>query len=297
MSQADVEHFTELVGRTRNVANNRGRLIKKATRFLKPRERRQREEEKKQIDGIFSQPPWALKELTETARQRLAQRRNSLEDDLAENSPPPVPGDVRDKLAERLKQLTEEIRVGMPTREVVRRNPPGAVGMHERWEKANKDKIIERKNILKLLDPDNEDPDYLNVEMIRPSGITQDMAATFMMGATVPGHFAMSPLAKANWPSGMPELGTVDNPFKQAERQEIAEDMVKAGEIQPNQIEEMKEQIKILQAQLAAKETPKAKVKAKVHAKPLTEEQKEKMRIGREKYWAEKRAKEAQHAA
>ena len=292
MSEVEVKHFSELAARTRNVGSKKGRLAQKATRFLRVKERRQREEEKRQVDGVLNQPPWALKEITETARARLVQRRNALDDDLEENSPPPISGEVKDFLSKRLQQLNEEIRAGMPTTEVMRRNPPGAIGQHERWQNANKDKVLERKNILKLIDPENDDPDYCSIEMIRPTGITQEMASTFMVNATIPGQFGMTALAKANWPENMPEHGTVDSPYKQMERREIAEEMVKAGEIQPNQIEEMKEQIKKLQAELDAKN--KVPIQTKPKIKELTPEAKEKMRLGREKYWAEKRAKEAQ---
>ena len=40
---------------------------------------------------------------------------------------------------------------------------------------------------------------------------------TFMPGAQIPGNFAMTPLAKENWPLGEPK---VDTPLKQAQKRE-----------------------------------------------------------------------------
>ena len=249
--EAEAQHYLEKVKRVRNIGNERGNLIQKAVRFLTYRERKDREDEQKWIKNVISQPPWVLKELSADRRGQFTKRLNSIEDDLKDNAPPTnLEGTTKDALVVRLKELDDKIREGMPSEEVMRRNPAGAIGMHTRWHKANVERILERKNILRLLDPnrDGEDPDYASVEMLRPAGITRDMAATFMMGAQIPGNFGMTPLAKANWPVGMPAQGTVDNPLKQAERNEIVEERVLDKVIQLSEIDDMKAVLKELQA-------------------------------------------------
>lgn len=280
MSQIEVEHISNLVRTTHNVANNKGRLIQKATRFLRPKERKQREQEKADIEGVLKAPAWMTKDLTEQARQRLHSRSRSLDDELEEHSPPPVSGETKDALHVRLKILEEDIRGGMPTQEVMRRNPPGAVDMHDKWMKRTKDMQIERKNILKVLDPDNDDKDYCSVEMLRPSGITPDMAATYMMGAQIPGHFAMTPLAKANWPAEMPEYGTVNSVMAQMEKREQVE---QPPVIDPR-VAELEAENRKLKDQLVSKAEAKAALQRQ------NKENREKQRARMKEYWKNKKA-------
>ena len=89
------------------------------------------------------------------------------------------------------------------------------------------------------------------MEMLRPSGITPDMATSMMLDSTIPGHSAMTPLAKANWPLGEPK---VDTPLKVAERSEMADDMVAKGYIPQSQYEELKAQLKQLQSEVSLKD-------------------------------------------
>jgi hypothetical protein len=289
MSQIETETVTNLVRQTRNVANKKGRLVQKATRFLRPKERKQREEEKAGIDGVLNAPPWVNKDLTERGRAQMQSRRRALEDDLEENTPPRVSGGTKDALAVRLRELEENIRGGMPTVEVMRRNPPGAVDMHDRWSKRTKDMQIERKNILKVLDPDNEDKDYCSVEMLRPSGVTQEMAATFMMNSQIPGNFAMTPLAKANWPAGMPEYGTVNSPMKQAEARE-ADEPANSSSLTA-QLAELEAENRKLKDQLVSK------AEARVALQRQTKENREKQRVRMKEYWANKKAAQRGEAA
>lgn len=295
MSQVETEHVSNLVSQTRNIANKKGRLQTKATRFLRPKERRERESEKAQIEGVLNAPPWATKDLTERGRTFLQTRRRAIEDDLEENSPPEVSGQTKDALVKRLRVLEDEIRGGMPTVEVMRRNPPGAVDMHDRWMKRTKDMQIERKNLLKVIDPTNEDKDYCNVEMLRSTGITQDMAATFMMGAQIPGNFAMTPLAKANWPAGMPEYGTVNSPYKQAEANEAKTEASSVSfDIQLQELEELRAKVKA-QDELEAenrklREQLTSKAEARAAIQRQTKENRERQRERMKEYWKNKKA-------
>ena len=65
----------------------------------------------------------------------------------------------------RLRQLTKEIQVGMPTAESMRKAPPGAVKDHLAWERTNKARIAEWKNLQLRL---RKGPEVASLERIRP---------------------------------------------------------------------------------------------------------------------------------
>ena len=131
------------------------------------------------------------------------QRIRTLSRQLEEQSPyPHVSPQVRDALAKREADLRRDITQGMMDRVTYRKNPPGAAGQHTRWHKANKDKILEWKNIRIQLEPDSEDRDLANIEQFRPE-MAPGLPGSFMPQAQIPGHHAMSPQAKAHFPETM----------------------------------------------------------------------------------------------
>ena len=282
MSIADSEHYLEKARTVRNLADKRGKLVQKAIRYLTFRERRAREEEMASIKGTLDQPLWALKDISSQGRADLIKRRNFLEDDLADNGPPTDIGD-KTQLYLRVKELRSEIQSCLLTQETMRRNAAGAVDAYNRGENSPqmKAKILEYKNLLRLIEPDNDEKDYTNIELLRPSGLSAETAATFMMNAQIPGNFAMTPLAKSNWPLGDPK---VDTPLKQAERQEVAEEMIKDGVAQSHEIEELKAALKEAQERLAAIAQVEAKKEGK---KKASQEASARMK----KYWADRKAK------
>jgi len=253
---AEAEELVKQVQNTRNFTDSRGRILNKQTRYLTARERTTRTDELKFLDGTLNQPAWMSKGMTGDQRRTLTNRRNHIEDDLKQNAPPTdLSGMTRDALSKLEKQLREEWLRGMPTAEVMRRNPAGAVDKNMRWQTANKDRIMAWKNTMRLLEPDNDEKDYTNIERFRSQGITQDMAATYMMSGQIPGNFAMTELAKANWPENMREYGTVDSVLRQAERGEIAEQAAEIhGIVDPEEIDALKAEIKQLQQQLDTKD-------------------------------------------
>jgi hypothetical protein len=218
--QAEAEKVLREVSQVKNVTDSRGRLVTKAKRYLKNHERRSRQDELDHIGQVLDKSNWAQATMTAEGRQLLAKRRRALEDQLEDGTPPQVSGETKDVLSKRLQELNETMRIGMPTVEEMRRNPAGAVDKHRRWEAANKVRKLERDNVLHLLNPDDDSKDLTNIEMIRPSGLIPGGASTFMADAQIPGHFAMTPLAKENWPLGEAK---VDNPLAQAARRELDE--------------------------------------------------------------------------
>lgn len=83
-------------------------------------------------------------------------------------------GDQTDIAIRREKSLREKIVQGMPTAREQRRNPPGNVDKHLKWEARNKQNILEWKNIrLRLhasgrLDLPANARDVANIEVYRP---------------------------------------------------------------------------------------------------------------------------------
>lgn len=265
----EAEQITTQLAKVRNVANKNGKVHEdnRAVRVLTYRERQALEREKKEFDGMLSRGNAyaAASGLSQEGRHTMRRRILHIEERLEREGPPEVNGETRDVLAKRLQELNEKIRVGMPTTEVMRRNPPGAVDQHRKWERTNKPLILERQNILRTLHPDDDSKDLTNIDMIRPSGLP-DGTSSFMADAFIPGHFAMTPAAKENWPLGEPKI---DTPLKQAERAEAKE--AKAPQkrqrkpMTPEQLEAAKARGRIL-AQKAAEARIASMMKPKVGA-------------------------------
>jgi len=94
---------------------------------------------------------------------------------LAEQAPPETTPSERDALDKERRELEEQIQVGMPSSEEMRRNPPGAVGKHQAWEKRAKTAVLRWKNIMLRLNRGSQDPDIANVEKLRPRTSTLGM--------------------------------------------------------------------------------------------------------------------------
>ncbi len=101
---------------------------------------------------------------------------------LQEQSAPELTPIMKDKAVARGRELEEKIAEGMPSSEEMRKNPPGAVGKHMRWEKKNKAGIMEWKNVQVALNRGSDDPDLANVERLRPA-----TSSLNMHGAQIPG--------------------------------------------------------------------------------------------------------------
>lgn len=154
-------------------------------------------------------------------RGRAAQTAQRIQRTLRDQAPKPIPeAQRRDRVARLTAQVIEDtIRPALLPAAVMRRNPSGAVGTFMRQEMSRpiKQAILTVKRGLRALEPDNPDPDYCNMERFRPSGERYDGASTFMADAQIPGNFAMTPLAKAQWPLGEPTVTTALAQVKAAE--------------------------------------------------------------------------------
>ena len=214
MSSLEAEHVLKEMAQVTNVSVD-GELVTPAVNLLRTRERREREQERQQIEEVIRAPAWMKSGLDPESLKFLPKRQRDLKKQLEKYSPKPISGLTRDALARREKELAEQIRVGMPTVEEMRRNPTGAVGKHTRWTNKNRLKIPEWKNLRIQLEPESDDPDLANIEQIRPS-MMMDGTSTFMVNAQIPGRFAMSPLAKEHWPLGEPTAKTATSHLRPA---------------------------------------------------------------------------------
>ena len=133
----------------------------------------------------------------------LARQAREMKKVLDEQAPKPYDTSAeKDAAAKRLREIEAQMIEGMPSKEEMRKNRggDGTVHKHMKWEKRNKPFILERKDILKRLDPTSDDPDLTNYERLRA-----EKPFGYDTTAQIAGHHAMSEQAKQNWPEEMAE--------------------------------------------------------------------------------------------
>jgi hypothetical protein len=118
-------------------------------------------------------------------RSTVERQLQKLEDEIDVKSPPKVSGEEMDRLVKEEESLRQEmVDFGMPSHEEMRKNPPGAVGKHMRWDKFVKEKDKDRfpegrlrrwKEVRLILNRGSDDPDIANFETYRPAQSTLSM--------------------------------------------------------------------------------------------------------------------------
>ena len=196
MGVAEKEKVLKDVANIRNTRDEEGRLYP-ATSYLKPDDVEVRTEELDFLEKQLNVGPWVG--MTDEGRANLNKRKAVLTRELRHGVPPEIDGATKDALGKKLKHLEKQIADGMPTHEAMRRNPAGAVDHHMKWEEYNKSAILERKNILRVLNPGNKDKDLCNIDLLRKSQIPIGKDASVMIGAQVPGKFAYHNVPEKNW--------------------------------------------------------------------------------------------------
>jgi hypothetical protein len=137
----------------------------------------------------------------------LERQGKKLEAELEAKTPPTLTGAELDEVARREAKIRQElIDFGMPSHEEMRKNPPGVVGRHMRWEAFAKQKtpeypigrIFQWKQDRLVLNKGSDDPDQANFEQYRPTTSYGNM-----VGAQIPGQqfygINPSPEYKANY--------------------------------------------------------------------------------------------------
>lgn len=135
--------------------------------YLRPQQERELEHNVAQLEKSIADPQVAKASGVDMGalQQQLRNEKHMLESQRA----PTVSGEDLDNLVKTEVRLREELLVGMPSQEEMRRNPPGAVGKHMGWEKRNKLKLIAWKNAQLILNKGTDDPDVANFERFRPT--------------------------------------------------------------------------------------------------------------------------------
>lgn len=117
------------------------------------------------------------------ARKQLIRARKTLE---SQRPRPAETPEEEGRMVARSSALLMDILAGMPSQEEMRKAPPGAVDKHMGWEKRNKQKIMEWKNLQLRLKPGEREA--ANLERHRPTGSTLSMD-----NAAVPGKYIYIP--------------------------------------------------------------------------------------------------------
>lgn len=154
--------------------------------LLRPRQVQEAKDELRRIDDTLNSPPHIRSKISDP--RMMAARRHRLREELDEYTPKPYAEHEKDAAVKRRQQLAEEIKSGMPSDEVMRRNPPGAVAFHQAWERKNKKNVLEWKHIGLRLHASGDLHDTLgeaavNVETLRKHSSGFDLA---MDGAQIP---------------------------------------------------------------------------------------------------------------
>ena len=137
--------------------------------LLRPDQLQSAREEIKSLEAKLTNP------LIEDKGQVRKQLQNARK--LTDQQTPLAPesGEEEGRMVKRSKQLLGEILQGMPSQEEMRKAPPGAVDKHMKWERRNKKKIQEWKNIQLRLTAGSLERDAANLERFRPVASTLNM--------------------------------------------------------------------------------------------------------------------------
>ena len=145
--------------------------------LLRPQQLDEMRNQVKQAEAKLSNP--AILDKGE-ARRQLIRTRATLE---SQTPRPPADGAEEGKMVARSKALLNDILAGMPSQEEMRKAPPGAVDKHMGWEKRNKAKILEWKNLQLRLRPGEREA--ANLERHRPTGSTLSMDNAYIQGKAI----------------------------------------------------------------------------------------------------------------
>lgn len=138
------------------------------------------------VERRFLQNPGKLKQQNDRRKQNL----------VAQSPPTDLRAAQRDKLAKLEAATRDFVAENMPTAEQMRHNPPGAVDHHIAWDRHTKRAMLTWKNCRLLLNPHSDAGDLANFERYRPAN---SATRNLFTDGQIPGQFALSPQAKANY--------------------------------------------------------------------------------------------------
>lgn len=174
--------------------------------------------QREQLKSEIAQADQSLTQAKTDDASSIRSSRNKTQKQLDEGSPVPLTAKEKDTLHALEKKLRSRITENMPTEEVMRKNPAGAVDWHMKWEKANKPLIRMWKNVKIQMNPDSADRDLCNIDRYRPSGQTDRMRTD----AQIPGVMSFGTVPEENW-NAIFEAPT-NTALEQAKKREYAEE-------------------------------------------------------------------------
>lgn len=279
MPSAGTEELLAKVQHVTNEYNTDGEITKPAVRYLTMQERVDREKELKNLDDQLGQPDWVLSRMQLTADRihSMRSRRGRLKKELEKQSPPTdLTGEQKDALYKLEGELADQIRTGMVGEEDMRRNPAGAVDRNIRWLKATKGFQLTWKNVRRLLNPDSEEKDLANVDMLRPRAFIPGGPSIMDTTAQAVGVMSYSHIPDDKWTAAGLPLVNENSPLAQVLKRDEAE-----------RVKELEAQVALLKDKLVSKADAKAALNKQ------TKENRDKARERMKEYWKNKKA--AQH--
>ncbi len=168
--------------------------------LLRPHQMVQHEEDIAQCEADLANAGVKMKGI-------VRQRKNALQKQYLSQAPQPITdGALRDKVAKRINDLETQIKVGLPTAEEMRKATNMTVEQHRKWERLNKPKIKEWRNLLRQLNTDTSDPDTHDrsigdIERLRPMS-AQDRLRT---DGFITGKMSYGSVPQENWDAIFPE--------------------------------------------------------------------------------------------
>jgi hypothetical protein len=154
------------------------------------------------------------------AMKRMRQVEKSLKDDSIK----PVNRKDKDVVAKLVKEAEAEIRERLLPQNHMDKGPVGALGHFQKNEGSvgMVEDILTWKRARLALDPDNTDPDHLNVDYLRP--VSWAGAPSYRTDNLTKTTMGMTPAAKENWPLGEPTTSTAFKQAQLAEARRIVEE-------------------------------------------------------------------------
>lgn len=226
--------------------------------LLRPHQMVQHEEDIRQCDADLANAGVKMKGI-------VRQRKKALEKQYLEQAPQPITdGALRDKVAKRINDLEEQIKVGLPTAEEMRKATNLTVEQHRKWERLNKPKIKEWRNLLRQLNTDTSDPDTHDrslgdIERLRPMS-AQDR---FRSDGFITGKMSYGAVPQENW-------DMVFDPPQNTALQQAIRVQEEAAPVKPKRemTEEQREQRRAIMAK--ARAARKSKLVGQVDTSPVS---------------------------
>lgn len=155
--------------------------------LLRPNQVQEMAEEIETLEKTINSPGHIRAQITDIGAMR--KRLLRLRSDRERLTPRAYSAEEKDAAVAEFEALAEKIGAGMPSSEVMRRNPPGAVSQHNAWQNRTKKFIARYKHIALRLMAGGDVPaslrnqgDVANVELLRPLKTSHDVS---MHGAQI----------------------------------------------------------------------------------------------------------------